>query len=175
MNFTVPQITNLISLGTIGLQIASLAMIIIAVTPNKFGKIKSFVSKNIIAILFLLVLSAVIGSLYYSEIAGLVPCRFCWYQRILMYPQIIILAIAYWKKDRSVLDYILGLSILGLIIAIYHYYIQFGGQQLVMPCSLDGSCAAKPFITYGYITIPLMSASVFLTIIVTALFAKKYK
>lgn len=175
MNFTVPQITNLMSLGTIGLQIASLAMIIIAVTPNRFGKIKSFISKNIIEILFIFVLSAIVGSLYYSEVAGLVPCRFCWYQRILMYPQIILLAIAYWKKDRSVIDYILGLSILGIIIAIYHYYIQFGGQQLVMPCSLDGSCAAKPFITYGYITIPMMSLSVFLAIIVASLVAKKQK
>lgn len=175
MNLTVPQITNLISLATIGLQIACVAMIIIALTPKHFGKIKSFISKNILVILFLFVLSAVVGSLFYSELAGLVPCRLCWYQRILMYPQIILLAIAYWKNDRSILDYILGLSILGLVLGIYHFYIQFGGVELVTPCTIGGSCADKPFVSYGYITIPMMSLTIFMAIIVTSLFAKKHK
>lgn len=175
MNLTVPQITNLVSLATIGLQIATVILIIIAVIPNKFGKIKSFISKNIIVLLFLFVLSAVIGSLYYSEIAGLVPCRLCWYQRILMYPQIVLLAIAYWKNDRSVIDYILGLSIIGLIIGIYHYYIQFGGLELVAPCVIGGNCTDKPFVSFGYITIPMMSITVFLAIIASSLFAKKVK
>src|SRR5690348_2186396 len=26
------------------------------------------------------------GSLFYSQVGGAVPCEFCWFQRVLMYP-----------------------------------------------------------------------------------------
>ena len=41
-----------------------------------------------------------LGSLYYSEHAGFVPCELCWYQRIVMYPLVIVLGVAWLRRDR---------------------------------------------------------------------------
>lgn len=122
-----------------------------------------------------LILSALIvsvvatsGSLFYSEIAGYDPCKLCWFQRILMYPQVILLAIAYKKSDVEITTYSLALSILGLAIAVYHYIIQFSQSPLV-PCSTVGysvSCSDHFTLSYGYITIPMMAMTAFALIII---------
>ena len=46
-------------------------------------------------------LAATLGSLYYSEIAGFVPCTLCWYQRILMYPLVIISLVGILRQDEG--------------------------------------------------------------------------
>lgn len=131
-----------------------------------------------------LILSALIvsilatgGSLFYSEIAGYDPCKLCWLQRIFMYPQVILLAIAYKKSDIGFSTYSLSLSIPGLIIAIYHYVIQFSQSPLV-PCSAVGysvSCSDHFTLSYGYITIPMMAATAFVLMIIFMLRAKEIK
>ena len=47
------------------------------------------------AVLFAWIVATVttLGSLYYSEHAGFVPCELCWYQRIVMYPLVIVLGV----------------------------------------------------------------------------------
>ena len=45
-----------------------------------------------------------LGSLYYSEHAGFVPCELCWYQRIVMYPLVIVLGVAALRRDRAGVD-----------------------------------------------------------------------
>src|SRR6476661_10099928 len=39
---------------------------------------------------FALALVAFAGSLFFSEHASYIPCRLCWYQRICMYPLVVI-------------------------------------------------------------------------------------
>ncbi|MRA58622.1 disulfide bond formation protein B, partial [Bacillus thuringiensis] len=39
------------------------------------------------------------GSLFLSEIMKYEPCTLCWYQRIFMYPLVILLGIGIVKKD----------------------------------------------------------------------------
>ncbi len=121
---------------------------------------------------FTAALIATLGSLTYSEILGYEPCKLCWIQRILMYPQVLILGLALWgrhKGVRALLDSSLVLSGVGAVVALYHYLMQLG----IVP---EGSCAAvgysvscaKVFVmTFGYITIPLMALSAFLLIILS--------
>jgi disulfide bond formation protein DsbB len=66
-------------------------------------------------------LTAMLGSLYYSEIVGFVPCTLCWYQRILMYPLVLITLVGIVKQDRSLPDYVLPLSVIGMGFSTYHY------------------------------------------------------
>src|SRR3972149_8131761 len=116
-------------------------------------------------------LTATLGSLFYSEIAGFEPCKLCWFQRILMYPMPLLLSLAIWKKDKSINDYLITLSGIGIVIAFYHYYLQRGGQS-ILPCSTIGysvSCSNSFVMELGYITIPLMAATAFLLIIVLML------
>lgn len=137
-------------------------------------QIIQFFSQNALAFAFLVATAATIGSLFFSEIAHFPPCKLCWYQRIFMYPQVLILGIAAYKNDFGVKKYIIPLSIMGLIIALYQYALQMAPFPL--PCTDEiASCAAKQFAIFSYITIPLMSATAFAAIIVLFLFGRKEK
>ncbi|OGM18933.1 hypothetical protein A2686_03920 [Candidatus Woesebacteria bacterium RIFCSPHIGHO2_01_FULL_38_10] len=122
-------------------------------------------------------ITATLGSLYFSEVADFTPCKLCWYQRIFMYPLPFIFASALIKKTKEVWNFVLPLSIVGAIIAAYHYYLQINPDALA-PCSAIGfsvSCSDR-FITYfGYITIPWMSLSAFLLISFFMLILKNNK
>ena len=70
-----------------------------------------------------------LGSLYYSQIADFIPCELCWFQRICMYPLVLILGVAVWRRDRGVWVYVLPQAVIGAAIAIYHTQLQaFPGQ-----------------------------------------------
>lgn len=120
---------------------------------------------------FIIVLGAFFGSLFYSEIAGFPPCSLCWYQRIFIYPQIILLGGALLWRDRAIARYILPLSIIGTVIALYNSYLQYGGSPLI-PCGTDPTaidCAQRLIFEFGYITLPLMSLTAFILLVLLAI------
>lgn len=106
--------------------------------------------------------SSMVGSLYYSESLGYLPCELCWYQRIGMYSLAIMLVIAAIRKDRNIALYALVLAAVGLGVAAFHYGLQ------IMPgeesCSLDAPCSIRWVNVFGWYTMPLMAASGFLAI-----------
>ncbi len=111
---------------------------------------------------------AVIGSLFYSEGIGYTPCELCWYQRILMYPLIIIYGAALLKKDINIAFSGIILSGLGLIVAIYHYSL----QKVTFLQSTGGFCGEVPctvqYVNYaGFITIPFLSLVAFAIIFIS--------
>lgn len=133
----------------------------------------AFAGTNALLGAFLVTIGAMFGSLYFSEIAKYPPCDLCWYQRILMYPQVVLIGLALMKKNRDVIMQVRILSGLGLIIALYHVYLQSGGTALV-PCSATGSlavpCGVKNFQEFGFVTIPVMALTGYvLLLIATAL------
>ncbi|MBI3632081.1 MAG: disulfide bond formation protein B [Candidatus Vogelbacteria bacterium] len=103
-------------------------------------------------------LAAMFGSLYFSEILKLPPCVLCWYQRILMYPLTLIIPIAILSDDKKVYRYVLPMSILGMVVAFYHYllYIKIIPDTLA-PCSTGVSCTTRLVEWFGFINIPLLS------------------
>ena len=118
-------------------------------------------------------LTATLGSLYFSEIAGYEPCKLCWYQRILMYPQVLLLSVSILRREFFIKWHLTGLSILGAVIAAYHYYLQWGGNPLV-PCSTVGysvDCAKTFILEFGFISIPFMALTAFLLITLLMLFS----
>ncbi|MFA6523149.1 MAG: disulfide oxidoreductase [Candidatus Peribacteraceae bacterium] len=126
-------------------------------------------------VLFLLVVAlvATLGSLFFSEIAGWTPCKLCWFQRICMYPQVVLLAIALWRRDRTIAAYVLALCLIGMTFSLVQYAEQVysllhpGTEQV---CDGSGvSCATTQLLTFGYITIPLMALTAFVMNAVTAL------
>jgi disulfide bond formation protein DsbB len=126
---------------------------------DSWKKFSHFMSKKALLFAFITALMATLGSLFYSEIAGFHPCELCWFQRIFVYPQTILLGIALWKKDRNIAMYSLVLAILGIGIAGYQYGLQMGVLPEA-PCSAVGqshSCGQQFIREFGYITIPMMS------------------
>lgn len=134
---------------------------------------KGFFRGNALLFAFLFSIVATLGSLAYSEIIGYLPCKLCWYQRILMYPQVVILGIALWKKDVGVRKYVIPLSIIGGIIAIFHYMSQRMASAI---CTGEAvNCSFSYVSHYGYITIPIMSLTAFVGILILMILKKGKK
>jgi disulfide bond formation protein DsbB len=110
-------------------------------------------------------LVALLLSLYFSEIKHFAPCLLCWYQRILMYPLVFILAVGILRKDKGLHWYVLPLSIIGMGIAAYHYLLQAGViPESAAPCTLGVSCLTKYEVYLRVFTIPLLSFIAFILI-----------
>lgn len=118
-----------------------------------------------LAMAWLAAVCATLGSLYYSEIAGFVPCQLCWYQRIAMYPLAVILGIAAITGDRGVRRYVLPLAGIGLCISAYHYLVQWFPQLDTGSCAATAPCTAFYVREFGFISIPFMALSAFALII----------
>lgn len=140
-------------------QIAFVILVVFWAT-NTGKATTDFVGKNGLFLAFLLSFGAVLGSYFYSSIAGFPPCSLCWYQRVFLFPQVIILGLAAWKQDRMGAYYGLVLSGIGALIALYNTYLQMGGSSFI-PCDASGSCSQRFVFEFGYITIPLMSLTTF--------------
>jgi disulfide bond formation protein DsbB len=121
-------------------------------------------------------LGATLGSLFFSEIMKLPPCSLCWYQRILMYPLVFIIALGIIDKDERMPRYALPLSITGTLIAIYHNLLYYNIlPESVAPCTAGISCTVRQIEWFGFVTIPFLSLMSFVVITVGLLAYKKYK
>ncbi len=110
---------------------------------------------------------ATIGSLYYSLIAGFYPCRLCWYQRILMYPLVLVLGYSFITNQPKMYKLVLIFTILGLSISIYHSYIQITPSST---CAFIG-CGTIQFKFLGVLTIPNQAGLGFILILLSMIAA----
>jgi len=167
--------TQLFNLFLATLTIAAQIITVVILALHFFGKRENFFfklwEKHGLLFSFLIVLVGTIGSLIYSDVFGYLPCKLCWFERIFMYPQVVILLVALKKKDGSELFYAFWLSILGAAISLYHHLIQIGVFPESGFCSIGatGDCS-KLFVStfFGYVTIPMMAFSAFILVAVTA-------
>lgn len=126
--------------------------------------------ETLLLIIWTQALLATVGSLFYSEVMGYIPCELCWYQRILMYPLILIYGIAIFKKDLQIALPGIFLSGIGMFVSVYHYALQkvpafqnAGGFCGDVPCNLQ-------YVNYfGFITIPFLAGLAFIIIFCTHL------
>lgn len=170
----VSLVNQLLALATI-FSLGAIAIIVLALILRKtiFGKIVlRILSKRAMLLAFLASFAGVVGSLYYSEYIGFEPCKLCWYQRVFLYPQTILLAIGLIKKHPHVVHYCILFSGLGASVAGYQSLMQLGFAPDIA-CSASGvSCSQIFVMQYGFVTIPIMALTAFLLIIVLLLAAK---
>lgn len=167
-------VTYLFSTLTLLSHIA-IGVVLFCFVFKKHKNILNFLATHAVLLSFIIALTATLGSLFYSEIAGYEPCKLCWLQRIFMYPMSIILLVALIKKERISFESIVTLSAGGAFFAFYHYLGQLGFTNL--PCSAVGysvSCSKIFFMEFGYITFPLMALTAFILIIILQLLNKKF-
>jgi len=166
---------QLMAFATFAEIIVSLVILYALFSPHtEFGKRMSmFVSKYILGIGFFFSLAAMLGSLVYSNVIGYPPCLLCWYLRIAFYPQVLLFAMALFKRDRIIIDYALGLTVIGLIISLYHVISENIGYS-VLPCEASGpSCLIKYVYEYGFITIHVMGFVSLATLFLMLVMAKR--
>jgi disulfide bond formation protein DsbB len=115
------------------------------------------------------------GSLFFSYVLEFAPCVLCWYQRICLFPLVLILAAGLFPLDKSVVKFALPLAVAGWLTALYHTLLYSGIiPESIQPCSQGVSCTEK-YIDFGFITIPMLSLLSFSTIIALLIILKRRK
>jgi Disulfide bond formation protein DsbB len=123
---------------------------------------------------WLAAVTATLGSLYFSEVRGYIPCELCWYQRILMYPLSVVLGIAAFYDDLRIRKYVLPLSILGMCVSAFHYMEQkIPGFASIKPCTQGVPCSTQYINWFGFVTIPFLALVGFTLITLLLLFAQR--
>lgn len=133
----------------------------------------TWIRKNALLLAWFQALAAMLGSLYFSEIRDFPPCVLCWYQRIAMYPLVVIIGLCLWEPTKRFRQFILPFSIIGGAIAIYHNLLYYNIlPEAAAPCLAGVSCTTKFIEYFGFATIPLLSLVGFIVITVLTLVAK---
>ena len=122
---------------------------------------------------WLIALVATAGSLFFSEVMDLPPCILCWYQRIAMYPLVLVIGVGIVTRDARWKYYALPLSLVGLAISIYHNLLYYNLiPESITPCKEGISCTTVQIEWLGFITIPLMALTAFVLVSVIAFLYK---
>ena len=117
---------------------------------------------TVVFVCWLLVTGATLGSLFFSEVMELPPCSLCWVQRVFMFPLVLILLVGLFPFDGSVIRYALPISLCGVIVALYHMALQLGIiPESAAPCRQGVSCSDVSFALFGFVSIPMLSLTVF--------------
>ncbi len=116
---------------------------------------------------------ATAGSLFFSEVMQLPPCLLCWYQRVAMYPLVLIIGSGIIMRDSRMKSYALPICLIGLAVSIYHNLLYYGLiPESITPCAEGISCTSRQIEWLGFITIPLMALTSFISLALCLLFYK---
>jgi disulfide bond formation protein DsbB len=121
-------------------------------------------------VVWIVSLMATFGSLFFSEVMRLPPCVLCWYQRICMYPLVAVSTVGLLGRDTGSSRYAWPLAASGLAVAVYHNLLYYGLiPDSITPCTQGVSCTTRQIEWLGFITIPLLSLTAFVIIVVSLL------
>ncbi len=164
---TVDSMNTLFSIMAVAATAATVVLIVGRVAGDRIPLLDQLVDwavENALLLAGIIALVATVGSLYYSEIADFIPCKYCWYQRIAMYPLVVILGFATVRRDYYSRLPALTLAVVGLGWSIRHITVQLwpssGGS-----CSVTVPCSTPYVEEFGFITIAWMAAAAFSLII----------
>jgi hypothetical protein len=108
---------------------------------------------------------ATAGSLYFSEVALFAPCTLCWYQRIAMYPLVVVLGIAAVRRERRAAVGAATLAGLGALIAGYHVALEWVPSLDTGACAAAAPCTFVWFREFGLFSLPTLALIAFLLIL----------
>ena len=105
---------------------------------------------------------SMLGALFFGEVMHLPPCVLCWYQRIAMFPLVLILPVGLFPFDRKVVLYTLPLAVIGWLFAVFHMLLIAGViPESIKPCTQGVPCSEKVIEWFGFVTIPLLAVLAF--------------
>jgi len=158
---------------TLAANVGTVAVVVVWLLSGRSraaAEARAMVADFALPLAWLVALTCMLGSLYFSEVANYTPCTLCWYQRIAMYPLAVILGVAVLRRDRAIAWYGVPLAGIGAVIATYHYLIErFPDLENRNVCTSQVPCNFIWFERFGFITLPYMALSGFVFIIVLLL------
>jgi disulfide bond formation protein DsbB len=128
-------------------------------------RIAAVVAPNALLVATMIAVLATAGSLFFSQVAHFEPCRLCWYQRMAMYPLIVILGFAAWRHDRHAVAIARVFAVVGACISTYHVALERLPGLDTGACGTGPACTVIWFQIYGFVTIPFLALSAFLLIL----------
>lgn len=128
---------------------------------NGYARIRARLTPLALTAAWGVALMATAGSLYFSESANYTPCTLCWYQRIAMYPLVLILGIAIVRRDTAVRIYAIPVALVGAAIASYHYLLEWFPEIDTGACSAVIPCTQVWFREFGFVSLPLLALVAF--------------
>lgn len=136
---------------------------------DSVGEIETGSSERINRLLpyaaWVIALVATTGSLFFSEVMELPPCVLCWYQRIAMYPLVVVIGVGIAFREARWKLYALPLALGGLAVSIYHNLLYYGAiPESITPCTQGVSCTSVQIEWLGFVTIPLMALTAFVLV-----------
>lgn len=81
---------------------------------------------TILFLCWLLASISTMGSLFFSETMHFAPCVLCWYQRIFLFPLVLIFGTGFLFHAPKVVRYGVPLTMAGWLIALYHNLLYTG-------------------------------------------------
>lgn len=137
----------------------------LGVVPGVMDGLRAALRPIALWLAFAVAATAMAGSLYLSEVAGFVPCALCWYQRIAMYPLVVILGLAALRGDPGVARYAAPVAGIGALLSIWHIGVQRLPGLPSGSCSLETPCNLIYVERFGFVTIPVMALFGFIAIL----------
>lgn len=163
---TVQLFTSLLAVLAIVGSLGLLILRIVAIKSTAARDLGVALAPVQLPLAWLVALGATLGSLYFSEIANYEPCRYCWFQRIAMYPLALILLIAILRRDRTIAWYAVPIAAIGAAISLRHRYLELNPSFGPGGCSADVPCSAVWFERLGFVTLAVMALFAFVSIII---------
>ncbi|UDY35431.1 disulfide bond formation protein B [Dermatobacter hominis] len=136
------------------------------------ASLRDGVSDAALPLAFAVATTCTLGSLYMSEVRHFTPCDLCWYQRICMYPLVVVLGIAALRRDRGIWRYVLPIALIGAAISTYHYLHERFPDAVATSCSLEASCSTLWIWELHFLSIPGMAWVGFVLIATLVLVAR---
>ncbi len=144
----------------------AIAIVVLRVMPTRGARaVLAGIYDGALWLAWLVAAVAMAGSLYFSESAGFIPCRYCWFQRIAMFSLVVVLFVGALRRDRDVRWYAVPLAGFGMVISIYHYIIEWHPQLEGGSCEVFAPCTTPYFREFGFVTLALMAMCGFAAIL----------
>lgn len=129
---------------------------------------------SVLLFVFVVSLTATLGSLFFSEVMDFIPCSMCWYQRIFMYPLVLIFLVNLLYPDDKVIKYAMPLVLVGFVFSAYHNLLMFGIiPEKIVPCVQGVPCSTRYIDWFGFITIPFLSLIAYSLILIALILGYK--
>lgn len=151
----------MLSLGTLVFSV--IVLIARLIKANSF---LTEVKKIALPLAALITTTAMLGSLYFSEIVHYKPCRLCWLQRFAMYPLAIILIAANFKRFKFTKIVAVVLALVGGSVSTYHWFLERFPNLDAGVCDVKMPCEFIWFENFGFVTLSFMAFTAFLATIV---------
>lgn len=130
---------------------------------------------NLVFAAWLVVTAATLGALFMSEVMEVPTCVLCWWQRIFMFPLVLVLPMGLFPYDPRVVRFAAPLAAGGWLVALWHTLLLAGiVPERAAPCRQGVPCSEPQLAWLGFIDIPHLSLAAF-TVLIALLLAAHHR